>query len=485
MKTVKIKPTETNSKLIVLGFYEDKKELSEIQMELDKKFLGVISSNILKNFSGKFNEILTFPLENGVKIVAFGLGKYNEFTSKKLRELIVKNYSSVQKLAADGTISFEHILNDNVCKKCLISSVPLGVNLGNYKFDKYKTKKQDKKVENIELLTLTDDSDLDEAINMAEIISNSMNFTKDLVFESAEIMTPNKVSEIATDLAKNYGIEIKVYNKDELKEMGFNAFLAVGQGSAQEPKFIHLTYKSENPKKKVALIGKGITFDSGGLDIKPPSSMLTMKTDMTGCATVLGVMKAICELKPDIELHVMSALCENMPSGSSYKVGDVLISKSGKTIEVDNTDAEGRLTLADVLTYADSINPDEVIDIATLTGAVIVALGNNITGIMGNNQEMIDEFIETCKLTGEPVWQLPIFDDMQDNLKSDIADMKNTGPRYAGSSVAGRFLENFTQSKKWLHIDIAGTAYIDKPYSELQKGATGVMVRSLVKYLTK
>lgn len=145
MKTVKIKPLETNSKLIVLGFYEDKKELSEIQMELDKKFLGVISSNILKNFSGKFNEILTFPLENGVKIVALGLGKYGEFTSKKLRELIVKNYSSIQKLAADGTISFEHILNDNVCKKCLISSVPLGVNLGNYKFDKYKTKKQDKK----------------------------------------------------------------------------------------------------------------------------------------------------------------------------------------------------------------------------------------------------------------------------------------------------------------------------------------------------
>ena len=209
MKTVKIKPLETNSKLIVLGFYEDKKELSEIQMELDKKFLGVISSNILKNFSGKFNEILTFPLENGVKIVALGLGKYGEFTSKKLRELVVKNYSSIQKLAADGTISFEHILNDNVCKKCLISSVPLGVNLGNYKFDKYKTKKQDKKVENIELLTLTDDSDLDEAINMAEIISNSMNFTKDLVFESAEIMTPNKVSEIATDLAKNYNVTLE------------------------------------------------------------------------------------------------------------------------------------------------------------------------------------------------------------------------------------------------------------------------------------
>ena len=213
--------------------------------------------------------------------------------------------------------------------------------------------------------------------------------------------------------------------------------------------------------------------------------MLTMKTDMTGCATVLGVMKAICEIKPDVEVHIMSALCENMPSGSSYKVGDVITSKSGKTIEVDNTDAEGRLTLADVLTYADEFNPDEVIDIATLTGAVIVALGNNITGIMGNNQEMIDNFKNTAEKIGEPVWQLPIYEDMMDGLKSDIADMKNTGPRGAGSSVAGRFLQNYTKSKNWLHIDIAGSAYIDKPYRELQKGATGVMVRTLTEYIIK
>ena len=269
-----------------------------------------------------------------------------------------------------------------------------------------------------------------------------MNFTKDLVFESAEIMTPTKVSEIATKLANENNLEIKVYNKDELKEMGFNAFLAVGQGSAQEPKFIHMVYKSQNPTRKIALIGKGITFDSGGLDLKPPASMLTMKTDMTGCATVLGVMKAISEIKPEIELHVMSALCENMPSGTSYKVGDVLTSKSGKTIEVDNTDAEGRLTLADVLTYADEIEADEVIDIATLTGAVIVALGNNITGIMGNNQEQIEEFKKSAEKTGELVWQLPMYDDMMDNLKSDIADMKNTGSRNGGSSNAARFLLN-------------------------------------------
>ena len=213
--------------------------------------------------------------------------------------------------------------------------------------------------------------------------------------------------------------------------------------------------------------------------------MLTMKTDMTGCATVLGVMKAITEIKPDIELHVMSALCENMPSGTSYKVGDVIKTKSGKTVEVDNTDAEGRLTLADVLTYADEINPDEVIDIATLTGAVIVALGDNITGIMGNNQAQIDEFKQIADKTGERVWQLPIYDDMMESLKSDIADMSNTGGRQAGSSVAGRFLQNYTKSKKWLHIDIAGTAYTDKPHREIPKGATGVMLKSLVQYLIK
>ena len=211
--------------------------------------------------------------------------------------------------------------------------------------------------------------------------------------------------------------------------------------------------------------------------------MLTMKTDMSGCATVLGVIQAIAAHKPDIEVHALSALCENMPSGTSYKQGDVLTAKNGKTIEVDNTDAEGRLTLADVLTYADELDADEVIDIATLTGACIVALGQNITGIMGNNPDMIKRIIKKGKESGENLWELPIYDDMQEMLKSDIADMRNTGSRFAGASVAGRFLQNFTKSKNWAHIDIAGTAFIDKPYRELNKGASAVMVRTLTNYI--
>ncbi len=484
MKSVVKTPSELSSKVVVLSFYEDEKTLSEVQKELNEKFNFVIEKNILTNFKGKLNETMLFPIETGEKIVALGLGKKEEFDLNKLKEAISKGTIFASKYIENGVLSAE-FPNINHCKKCSISSFVSSIGMGNYKFDKYKTKKNENKIETLEILTNEIDETLINGAKNGEILNKAMNFTKDLVFESAEIMTPTKVSEIASQLANENNLEIKVYSKEELKKMGFNAFLAVGQGSAQDPKFIHMIYKGQNPTRKIALIGKGITFDSGGLDLKPPASMLTMKTDMTGCATVLGVMKAICELKPEIELHVMSALCENMPSGTSYKVGDVLTSKSGKTIEVDNTDAEGRLTLADVLTYADEIEADEVIDIATLTGAVIVALGNNITGIMGNNQEQIEEFKTAANKTGELVWQLPMHDDMMDNLKSDIADMKNTGSRNGGSSNAARFLLNFTKSKKWLHIDIAGTAYVDKPYREIQKGATGVMVRTLVKYLTK
>jgi leucyl aminopeptidase len=243
-----------------------------------------------------------------------------------------------------------------------------------------------------------------------------------------------------------------------------------------------LKYTPEEPKKSIALIGKGLTFDSGGLDIKPAASMLDMKDDMSGCACVLGVIKALARLKVNVEVHVISAVCENMPSGKSYKPGDVLTAKNGKTIEVDNTDAEGRLTLADALTYADGLNVDEIIDVATLTGACIIALGQKVAGIMGTEQKMVNKLVEVAKKSGERLWQLPLYDDLQDNLKSEIADMRNTGGREAGTSTAGKFLSNFVKNKNWAHIDIAGTAFISKPYRELCKGPTGSMVKTLINY---
>lgn len=477
-------PQESRADVVITGFFEDDKTFNDIQKNLDEKSNGTITK-IIENesFQGKYLETFVLPLDN-LKIVAAGLGKKEEFNTDKVREIVAKAIKQAEKLSKNKIVGFNIQNNGQMCCCKISHNVTLGTIMGEYDFDKYKSKKNEEKIKEVEILTEKVEK-FTPAIEQAKIIGEAMDFTKNLIFEPAEYATPTKISEIAAELAKENSLEFKVFNKEELKAMNFNAFLAVGQGSVQEPKFIHLKYTPENPKKKIAIIGKGITFDSGGLDIKPPASMLTMKTDMSGCACVLGVMKAVSKLKPDVEVHMLSALCENMPSGSSYKVGDVLIAKNGKTIEVDNTDAEGRLTLADALTYADELNVDEVIDVATLTGAVIVALGNTITGIMGNDSELTKELIEDGKEVGETLWEMPILDDMQDNLKSDIADMRNTGNRYAGASTAARFLSNFTKAKKWAHLDIAGTAFIDKPYKELNKGATAAMVRTLIKHITK
>ena len=482
-------PHETTADVIVTGFFEDDKTLNDTQKSLDEKFENVVSKNILEveNFKGKYLETFTCPVQ-GAKILAIGLGKKEEFNVDKVREIAAKTIKQSEKLIKTKTVAFNIQNNGNMCCCKIAGNITLGTIMGEYDFDKYKTKKNEEKIERVEILHCKPEK-MTPAIEKAKITGDAMDFTKDLIFEPAEYATPTKIAEIATGLANENGLEIKVFGREELKAMNFNAFLAVGQGSVQEQKFIHIKYVPKNfnegPEKKIAIIGKGITFDSGGLDIKPPASMLTMKTDMSGCACVLGVMKAIAKIKPNVEVHMLSALCENMPSGSSYKVGDVLVAKNGKTIEVDNTDAEGRLTLADALTYADELNVDEVIDVATLTGAVIVALGNTITGVMGHDEEFIKEIIEDAKEAGENLWQMPILDDMQDNLKSDIADMRNTGSRYAGASTAARFLLNFTKAKKWAHLDIAGTAFLDKPYKELNKGATAAMVRTLIQHITK
>lgn len=485
--------TTALANVIVLGIFEDDKILTPSQEKIDKALNGLISNGLIKKegFKGKFSDTVIVPTQLKIasdKIMLVGLGKKKEFNCTKLRELCAKITKQLDKSLNIKNISMEllGLKSGNYDIQSCTSAMAEGILISLYDFDKYKNKKTEPQIKKIRFSTedTKDEKAAKIALNNTKIICSAMDFAKDLINEPAQNATPENISQIAKNLSTDIGLSFKVYNKKQLSEMNFNAFLAVGQGSEQEPKFIHLTYKpTKKAKKKVVLIGKGITFDSGGLDIKPANSMLTMKTDMSGCATVLGVIQAIAALKPDIEVHALSALCENMPSGKSYKQGDVLVAKNGKTIEVDNTDAEGRLTLADVLTFADELDADEVIDIATLTGACIVALGQNITGIMGNNPNMIKNIINIGKKSGETLWELPIFDDMQEMLKSDIADMRNTGSRFAGASVAGRFLQNFTKSKSWAHIDIAGTAFIDKPYRELNKGATGVMIRTLTNYI--
>ena len=309
-----------------------------------------------------------------------------------------------------------------------------------------------------------------------------MTFARNLANEPAQFATPSELANIAQDFS---GLETKIYDKEECEKMGMGAFLAVGQGSIHEPKFIHMKYTCDNPKKRIAIIGKGICFDSGGLDIKPASSMLTMKDDMSGAACVLGIMSIIREFNPQVEVHGIIAACENMPSGKAYKPGDIVTAKNGKTIEIDNTDAEGRLTLADALCYACELGVDEVIDLATLTGACMVALGTHASGIMGNDENLVHALIDTAKRNGEKFWELPLWEEYFDSLKSEIADMKNSGARWGGASAAGVFLQKFVKDVKWAHIDIAGTAFLDKPQKEFIAGATGAGVRTLLGYIVE
>ena len=484
---------ENASDIIVSFIYEDDKNKSEVFNYLNELSNGELERQIFKYKTnrGGLSETFKYSLNESKKAIIVGLGKKEKLTRQKFCQAVASAARCAKTISGAKSLGFELIEKKTKCNcefsnfskadaaKMIFTSARIGL----YEFNKYISDKKEP-IEIIELIENDLTSEIEQGAQIGAYSSFAMKFAKDLINESAQVVTPEYVSGLACEIAKEHKLEINVFNKKQIKELNMNAFLAVGQGSVNEPKFIHLTYKPKvKPRKKIALIGKGITFDAGGLDIKPASSMLTMKTDMSGAASVLGIIQAIAKLESDIELHVISALCENMPSGSAYKQGDVLTAKNGKTIEVDNTDAEGRITLADALCYADTLEVDEVIDIATLTGAVIVSLGHNITGVMGNNQKQIDKFIEISKQCGENTWQMPILEEMKDNLKSDIADMKNTGGRNAGTSTAAWFLSNFTKSKSWLHLDIAGTAAPEKSNKETLSGPTGVMIRTLINYL--
>lgn len=318
----------------------------------------------------------------------------------------------------------------------------------------------------------------------AQAFSRATNFARELVAEPPSVMTPSRLAQEARKIAKEGGLAVKVLDAAQAEKLGMGAFLGVARGADEPAKFISLKYTAGQAKKTVAIIGKGITFDSGGLSLKPAASMEHMKYDMSGAACVLATMQAIAQLKPRVNVLAIVPACENMPGSAALHPGDVLQAMNGKTIEVNNTDAEGRLVLADALTYAINNGADQLIDIATLTGAVVTALGRACAGIMGSNQELIDSLMMVGSETGEKFWQLPLFDEYKDYLKSDIADLKNAGARgEAGSSAAGMFLREFTQDKPWAHLDVAGVSWLEREKDEWCKGGTGFAVRTLAKYL--
>ena len=441
------------------------------------KFEDELTSNPLINkyapetFRGKVGETFAIHTRGEMLseyVLAIGFGKEQDLNNTVIRENIAKVVKKCAELKAK-TVA----LDIDTEFPFGIQSV-IGAEIANYHFDKYKTKKEHR-ISELFISKVSDD------VKVGEYLAEGMKLARNLANEPAAFANPSKLAEIAQGFD---GVETTIYEEEQIREMGMGAYLAVAQGSVQPPKFIHIKYIPENPKRRIAIVGKGLCFDSGGLDIKPAASMLNMKDDMSGAACVLGIMKVISKLKPNVEVHAIIAACENMPSGNAYKPGDILTAKNGKTIEVDNTDAEGRLTLADALCYACELGVQDVIDIATLTGACMVALGSAASGIMGNNDEFVKEIIKSGEYVGEKFWQLPMWQEYRDNLKSDVADMRNTGARFGGASSAGMFLKEFvTDEVRWAHIDVAGTAFLEKPQHEFAKGATGIGVRTILNYI--
>ncbi|MBQ8458668.1 leucyl aminopeptidase [bacterium] len=447
--------------VLIVNKFEDK----QTSNELINKFAP-------ETFKGKKGETFLIHTHGSLPstyVMAVGFGKEDKTDNNVIREAVVKAVKKCIELKAKS-IAF-NIDSDFIFALPVI----VGASIANYNFDKYKTKKEHK----ISELYISNVST--EGVESAKVMAEAVEFARNIANEPAAYATPTKLAEIAKNIE---GIETAIFEEEEIKSLGMGAFLAVAQGSKQPPKFIHMKYSCPNPKKRIAIIGKGLCFDSGGLDIKPAASMLTMKDDMSGAACILGVMQALNKLKPEIEVNGIIAACENMPGCNAYKPGDILTAKNGKTIEVDNTDAEGRLTLADALCYACELNVDEVIDIATLTGACMVALGTAASGIMGNDSDLVNNIIEVGGYCGEKFWELPMWQEYRDNMNSDVADMKNTGTRYGGASAAGMFLKEFvTDNVKWAHLDVAGTAFLEHPSKEFCKGATGVGVRTLLNYI--
>ncbi|MEK7370474.1 MAG: leucyl aminopeptidase, partial [candidate division NC10 bacterium] len=369
-------------------------------------------------------------------------------------------------------------------------AVAEGAILGTYRFDKYLKEKNGKALGAVAVVEpdRRQQALAREGVRLGEIWAQATCAARDLVNEPANVVTPTYLAGRAEEIARAGRLKVRVLERDDCATLGMGAFVGVAQGSQEPPKFIHLTYAPRGrARKRVALIGKGITFDSGGLDLKTADGMLRMKDDMSGAAAVLAVFQALPRLRLPLEVHGLIAATENMPSGTAQRPGDIVRAMNGLTVEIGNTDAEGRLTLADALAYAaKEIEPDEMIDMATLTGAVVMALGLGLSGVLGSQDAITERVLAAADAAGERMWRLPLHEEYKDGLKSDVADLNNiSSQRGGGAIVAALFMREFTGGIPWVHLDIAGTAFTEKELPLGPKGGTGVAVRTLLTYLMR
>ena len=454
--------------------------------ELDEKLAGTLKELIAETeFDGKAgNNVVTrvggdSPVR---KIMLIGLGEAEDFKLNSVR-LAGSAIARLAKSQRSKTLAISLPIFDNN-PALSAQAITEGVTLALYEDRRFKSEPEEHPLK-LESVTLLELGNQEAAITKAQQICDGVIFAKELVAAPANSLTSVTLGNAVEAMAAEHGLELEILEKEDCEKLGMGAYLGVAQASDIPPKFIHLTYKPDGPpRRKLAIVGKGVTFDSGGLNLKPAGSGIeTMKMDMGGAGATFGAAKAIAQLKPDVEVHFISAATENMISGHAMHPGDILTASNGKTIEVNNTDAEGRLTLADALVFAEKLGVESIVDLATLTGACVIALGDDIGGLWSTDDLLAEQLKTAAEIGGEKIWQMPLEEKYFEAMKSEIADMKNVGPRQGGSITAALFLKQFIKETSWAHIDIAGPAWADKESGVNNAGATGFPVRTLVNWV--
>jgi leucyl aminopeptidase len=466
---------------------KDQKAKSDVAMDTPHAALRDAAADLIatREISGKMLEtaLLHHPAKLKCKrLLLIGGGKAKKFSTLELRRLAG---AAVRAMKPKGIRSFAFLAPDGIPAEDAVKAIAEGAFVGNFDPDTYKSDRKDQQVDVITVIAQGDQAKLQKALDEGRIIGESQNFTRDLVNEPSNRMTPTILAERARRMCEEVGLKCEVYGADKLKELKMGAFWSVAQGSDEPPALIIMRYEPAGAPEKpyLGLVGKGVTFDTGGISIKPADGMEKMKYDMAGGAAMIGAMRAIALLKPNIRVLGIVCATENMPSGKAQKPGDVQIAMSGKSIEIINTDAEGRLVLADGLFYARQLGCTHLVDAATLTGACVVALGYVNAGVFANDEKMYEQFSRALNKAGEKMWRLPLDEEYKESIRSGIADIVNSGGRWGGAITAAMFLKEFAEETPWMHLDIAGTAWMEENKPWIAKGPSGIAVRSLIEFV--
>jgi leucyl aminopeptidase len=494
-------PLEAQVDLFAFTTFGDPSKDS-IFKSVDTALAGVLTDVAkTESFEGKSGQTVVVHTHGRLpakRVLVVGCGAKSEFQNPHIRD-VTATVAQIANKAGASTVGFLLPALGANREPALAQLASEGIHLGTYKFGRYLTSDEHKRPASLKRFGVLTDAKgkkpspsqvkaIQSAIARGAQIAQAVNHARDLINEPAAVITPIALASDAQSIAKKHkGVTVTVLDAKKCEELGMGMFLAVGKGSDQEPRFIHMTYKpAKKSKKKICFIGKGVTFDSGGYSLKPSQAMEDMKVDMSGAAAVISAMDAIASIGSDYEVHAIAACCENLVSGRAFKLGDVLTSMDGTTVEINNTDAEGRLTLGDAITYARTkIQPDEIFDFATLTGACMVALGPYTAGVMSDHENLVRSWMSVAERTGEDMWRLPLTSRLREQLKSPIADMRNTGDRYGGAITAGLFLKTFVKDTPWVHVDIAGPASLSTTRPSQPKGGTGFAVSTIVEYATR